>query len=677
MSIRMRLIVASALMLFTELLLIRWLGANLLHLSYFSNIVLLGSFLGIGLGFLMAKPDRRSPWWFPVALIALFAAVLDFPVGVDRVGSDLIYFTAVSTSGFPPVLTLTLVFIAVAVVMAGPGLLVAQCFFELPRLDAYRYDLLGSLIGTAIFAVMSFLSAPPVVWSIFLAAATIALVPWPRWVVVASLACFIGLTALGTIAGDIWSPYYKIQTETAVVADSKGDPYKVITVLANGVPHQAIMSLDVRLHEEPFYGLPYERIADNGGVGDVLIVGAGNGSDVALALRRGATSVDAVEIDPRIHDLGVQWHPQKPFDDPRVHSHITDGRAFLHQTDHKYDLVVFALPDSLTLVAGSNQLRLESYLFTQEAFEDVRDRLKPGGAFAMYNFYREEWLVGRLVNTATAAFGHAPCVDTYASSSSVIVVGLTALDQRCGVPDDDPSVTSLTTVAGPAPVHDDRPFLYLKDPGIPATFLAVIALILGLSLVAIRVVGGPLRRMAPYTDLACLGAAFLLLETRAVTWSALLFGTTWVVNAIVFAGILVVVLLAVEVTRRLPKRPSRPLAFGLLGVTLVIAWLVPTSWLLGLPIWLRALAAIAIAFGPVFASNIVFATRFADTEDPTGAFAANLLGAMVGGCLEYVALITGYPILLLIAGVLYAGAFILGPRVGNARAGASRLVSGP
>ena len=119
------------------------------------------------------------------------------------------------------------------------------------------------------------------------------------------------------------------------------------------------------------------------------------------------------------------------------------------------------------------------------------------------------------------------------------------------------------------------------------------------------------------------------------------------------------------------------LAFGLLGVTLVIAWLVPTSWLLGLPIWLRALAAIAIAFGPVFASNIVFATRFADTEDPTGAFAANLLGAMVGGCLEYVALITGYPILLLIAGVLYAGAFILGPRVGNARAGASRLVSGP
>ena len=62
MPVRVRLVVASALMLFTELMLIRWLGANLLNLAYFSNIVLLGSFLGIGLGFLMAKPGRRSPW---------------------------------------------------------------------------------------------------------------------------------------------------------------------------------------------------------------------------------------------------------------------------------------------------------------------------------------------------------------------------------------------------------------------------------------------------------------------------------------------------------------------------------------------------------------------------------------------------------------------------------------
>ena len=49
-----RLLLASSLMLFLELALIRWLGANVVHLSYFSNFVLLGSFLGIGAGFLIA-----------------------------------------------------------------------------------------------------------------------------------------------------------------------------------------------------------------------------------------------------------------------------------------------------------------------------------------------------------------------------------------------------------------------------------------------------------------------------------------------------------------------------------------------------------------------------------------------------------------------------------------------
>ena len=50
-----RILLASALMLFLELALIRWLGANIVHLSYFSNFVLLGSFLGIGIGFLISR----------------------------------------------------------------------------------------------------------------------------------------------------------------------------------------------------------------------------------------------------------------------------------------------------------------------------------------------------------------------------------------------------------------------------------------------------------------------------------------------------------------------------------------------------------------------------------------------------------------------------------------------
>ena len=665
MPVRVRLVVASALMLFTELMLIRWLGANVLNLAYFSNIVLLGSFLGIGLGFLMAKPGRRSPWWFPIALAALVAAAVLVPQGIDRSGSDLIYFTGIQTQGgFPPVVTLTIIFAVVALVMTGPGLLTAQCFLEMPRLDAYRYDLIGSLIGTLLFAVMSFLSAPPVVWSVFVVVATVTLMPKPLWIVWPSMAVVFAIMLAGTMQGFIWSPYNKIETIFGTDHRADGSTFQTVSVLANGIPHQAIVPIDTRIKKQSLYPMPYERRTSTS-LDNVLVVGAGNGSDVALALLNGAKHVDAVEIDPRIQQLGADLHPDHPYQDPRVSVHITDGRAWIHNTDQKYDLVVFALPDSLTLVAGSNQLRLESYLFTQEAAENVKSILKPGGTWSMYNYYRESWLVGRLSNTAAAAFGHQPCVDTYGNQSAVITIGLTAADQKCPAPGSND--TTVASVAGPDPVHDDRPFLYLKTPSIPSMFLITIAVILLLSFLAVRVVGGPLRRMTPYLDLACLGAAFLLLETRAVTWSALLFGTTWVVNAIVFAGVLIVVLLAVEVTRRLPRRPSRPWAFVFLAITLLVAWLVPVTWLLSLPMAVRVVASVVIAFGPVFASNVVFATRFNETDDATSAFAANLLGAMVGGCLEYLALVVGYPGLLAVAGLLYLAAFLLGPRV---RAGA-------
>ena len=63
-----RLVALSFLMLFVELALIRWTGSNVLHLSYFSSFVLLGSFLGIGIGFLRADRERDL---FPYALSAV------------------------------------------------------------------------------------------------------------------------------------------------------------------------------------------------------------------------------------------------------------------------------------------------------------------------------------------------------------------------------------------------------------------------------------------------------------------------------------------------------------------------------------------------------------------------------------------------------------------------------
>ena len=61
-------------------------------------------------------------------------------------------------------------------------------------------------------------------------------------------------------------------------------------------------------------------------------------------------------------------------------------------------------------MSGASALRLESYLFTEQAMRAAREHLAPGGAFAMYNYYREQWLVDRLAGTLEQAFGHAPCV---------------------------------------------------------------------------------------------------------------------------------------------------------------------------------------------------------------------------------------------------------------------------
>jgi len=121
----------------------------------------------------------------------------------------------------------------------------------------------------------------------------------------------------------------------------------------------------------------------------------------------------------------------------------------------------------------------------------------------------------------------------------------------------------------------------------------------------------------------------------------------------------VAVYLAVETARWVSLPPS-PVLYAALICALALAWVVPQEALLGLPVVSRFLAASALAFAPVYLANLVFAQRFAGVETATTAFAANLLGAMVGGTLEYLSLITGYQFLLILVGVLYGMAFITG-----------------
>ena len=130
-------------MLFVELALIRWSGALVIYLSYFSNFVLLGSFLGIGIGFLRARSRVNLFPWSPVALALLILFVRVFPVEVIRTGYQLLFFGygTFHASGPPTWVTLPIVFLAVAAVMATIGEGVARTFIRFRPLDAYRLDI--------------------------------------------------------------------------------------------------------------------------------------------------------------------------------------------------------------------------------------------------------------------------------------------------------------------------------------------------------------------------------------------------------------------------------------------------------------------------------------------------------------------------------------------------------
>ena len=648
MSDRLRLILLSFLLLFVELALIRWTGSNVVYLSYFSNFVLLGSFLGIGIGFLRARAPRDLFPFAPLALAALIVVVLRFPVEIRRPGGQLLYFGRLEAEGTPIWLMLPLVFLAVAGTMALLAEGVARTFARFEPLEAYRLDIVGSIAGIAAFSVLAFLGLPPLAWGVVVAVVFVALLGRRVRVLQAlALAAIVGALAWETRPSLeeplylSWSPYYKIHVEPHA---------ETYDVDVNGIPHQTMISLAVVRAREPLYLVPYQRRVEP--PGDVLIVGAGTGTDVAVALAQGARSVDAVEIDPRLYELGRELHPNRPYDDKRVDVHIGDGRAFLERTDERYDTILFALPDSLTLVSGQSTLRLESYLFTLQAMEAARDRLRPRGTLTMYNYYREQWLVDRLGGTLEEAFGRPPCQDVTGDVGRLALLTASL----------EPTVVRCKTVwqpaaGAPSPVSDDYPFLYLRERGLPRLYLITIALILAASFVAVRVTAGPLRAMRSYLDLFFLGAAFLLLETKNVVQFALLFGTTWFVNALVFGGILLAVLAAVQVARRFRLSQPRWL-YAALFVALAIAWAVPPDSLLQLSWTARLVAAIVLAFFPIFLANLIFAQRFAGVGSSTVAFGANLLGAMTGGLLEYLSLVTGYRALLPLAAVLYALAFV-------------------
>ncbi len=679
-----QLFLTSFLGLYAELLCIRWMPAHVRFLSYFTNFILLASFLGLGVGILSVKRKLiLGPRTFP--LLMLFAAILIAATRFElKIGSaGVLYYGAGESGSAPPenALVLPAAFLLVSllfVCIGRPlGILLGQVT---PPLRAYGLDIAGSLAGIGAFFLLSLLEQPPAVWFVGLLLITLVLAG-PTWLDRAFMLVPLFISAI--IAWNIglnywWSPYYKI----GLTPSDNGHGWE-LNVNESG--HQSMMPSD---EKEPFYHAPYQLFG-SGQFQHVLIIGAGSGSDTAIGLKDGNVGhIDAVEIDPVIARLGAINHPEHPFSDPRVSVHIDDGRSFIRKSTDKYDLIIFALPDSLTLTSQFSSLRLESFLFTEESFKEARAHLTNDGAIVLYNYYRQDWLLRKLAGMLETSFGRAPYVESYGGwgRAGVLVDGprlQTLLAQRpelsqpyqevrASTPqlNEDPNaillplvghgVLARTNPAGdddptpPTPATDEWPLMYLRSPGLPLPYIFGLAMVGVIALGLIFGLTPATARKGFSGHMFFLGAAFMLLETRSLVTFALLFGSTWLVNSLVFFAVLCSVMLAVFISSRFPVRPSIPL-YGLLVAALVVAYVVPQDAFLSIDFLpLRYGLASLVAFLPVFLANLVFAGSFKGTG-PTAdvAFASNLIGIMLGGMLEYASLLLGYRNLLLIVIAFY------------------------
>jgi SAM-dependent methyltransferase len=666
-----RLFLISFAILFWELVCIRWIAAYVLYLGYFTNFVLLGALLGIGAGSLLARRqlgDRPSRLLIrlPVLMFGFFALVLLTRTQLQPGATQYIFFT--TTQGavqLPPYILLPLIFLGVTAIFTALAQDLGLLLEHFPPLQGYNLNILGSLAGIAAFTILSWLSTPAWVWfAVGSLALLLLLIPKHA----AGRAAFLlgGLVLILVVSDaaflNVWSPYYRINLlQVATDGVSRVDPNSAVrgsyVLNVNGAEHQA---MGPATEIGSFYGRPYTSFATSPIYNEVLIIGAGTGNDVATAIAHGARHIDAVEIDPQIIELGRRFHPDNPYANSNVTVYVDDARAFLEKTDKQYDLVVFALPDSLVLASSFGSVRLESYLFTEEAFASVKRHLKPDGLLVLYNYYREEWLINKLLFMLRDVFGEPVAFhQSVQQQQSTANFASMFAGARVAVIDQTQPGFAQRPNEPFVPATDNWPFLYMHEPSLPVMY--------GLTLILIVVFAAVyIGRLAPRGTLSdrhhwpffFMGAAFALLETRSIVQLLLLFGSTWLVNSLAFFAILSVVLAANWLAARFRVKRLNWL-FVLLFATLALNYLLPIKTLLIDPPVLRYALAIALLFSPIFCANLIYSNLFRDTPQPSTAFGANLLGAMIGGAAEYLALYLGYQNLMIFAGIFYALAFFV------------------
>lgn len=674
---------ASFFGLFLELALIRWISSEVRVFAYCKNLVLVACFLGFGAGCFLAR--RRVEIARAVLVLLIVTLLVRLPwhwlteYGPRRVSDILGHL-----SGFMifhdeidqhwhevggllfSIAWTSVLFFAVAFVMVPFGQWTASGIarFE-SAVQGYSVNVAGSLAGILTYTLLTTISAPPLTWFVPVTLGALFLCRRPREVqklVGLSLAMtLVLLPGVSPWMKVTWSAYQKLALFQDVNTSTGA-----WNILVNNTGYQSMQPQPPIPATGPAkinrFTMPY---ALRRPAGRVLIVGAGSGNDVAVALRAGATGVTAVEIDRQIYEMGYEHHPQAPYSDPRVRVVIDDARHFLKTTRETFDTIVYSHLDSHTLLSSYTNVRLDNYIHTVEAFREARAHLSPGGVLYVAFLAQQRFVGFRLNRNLAAAFDHPPIFvveaghheDGSPHNVHFLAAETETQDRIDGIAASWPDFHIVAKTPPIAVSTDDWPFLPLERHGIPPFIglISVVILVLSVAFaLATRPPGEPFDGRVFW-----LGAAFMLLETHNVSRLALVFGTTWVVNAWVIGVILGLILLANFVYLALKKRgrtPGRWAVGGLFG-SLAVAFLLPAAAFLAYGL-AGKLAVTVLLSAPIFFAGLVFAEAFAASAAPGFALGWNVLGAVAGGMVESLSYWVGIPALVPLAALFYLAAIL-------------------
>ena len=681
----LNVILAAGLSLFLELSIIRIHSSYLHFFSFFKNISLLSCFLGLGIGYALKKYKIYSlNWIFP--LLTLQIIMLYFlnqtPVSNILINPIAERFTMGQDTarGFIHLLMIygfvVFIFLFNAMCFIPIGHLISKLMSNIESLTAYGLNLIGSFFGIILFIILSFLLTPPVIWISCSFILFLIILRKNIQHYFLSIICVFSLIIVLSLdlknkKETIYSPYQNITVERLK------SPSNPVILQTSHLFYQAMLNLSEKLsfnksvntdgnifganvnveHEREFYNLPYlikKKLPNR-----ILIVGSGSGNDVAAANRFNIKNIDAVEIDPIIADLGLKYHPESPYSNKNVNLKIDDARTFIKNSKNQYDVIVYGLLDSQSNLSSKGGIRLDSYVYTVEALTEAKNKLKSDGYIFISFFVQTPEIGYKIFKMLEKSFDVKPTVLKSKTNSRYIFIGaknnfeiqtdkLEYFKINNDFKKENNYDIDLST--------DDWPFLYMPSKVYPFSYLSIIII---LSFSSIFFLNKLIKIRTNNFSASCffLGAGFMLVETKGITEIAKIYGSTWIVVSVVIAAVLLMSFIANLIVMKKIKI-SLLATYTLLLISLILGYYLFTKGSTQMPSDINKIIMPIILTLPILFSGIAFSKELLKLQSISQALSSNILGAMLGGFLEYNSMYFGFSNLYVLAGAIYLSSYI-------------------